>query len=75
LNAHVTPFQQILIKQAWLPEVRSFMGDGSARIGMPCSNAFAVLLNPPFGKKSSMSFTSEDGEPENNKPTYRRQNF
>ncbi|GGD61739.1 class I SAM-dependent DNA methyltransferase [Lacimicrobium alkaliphilum] len=34
-----------------------------------------VLANPPFGKKSSMSFTNEEGEQETNELTYNRQDF
>jgi len=34
-----------------------------------------VLANPPFGKKSSMSFTNEDGEQERDDLTYNRQDF
>ncbi len=34
-----------------------------------------VLANPPFGKKSSMKFTSEDGEQEEEELTYNRQDF
>lgn len=34
-----------------------------------------VLANPPFGKKSSMSFTNEDGEQETEELTYNRQDF
>ena len=34
-----------------------------------------VLANPPFGKKSSMSFTNEEGEQEKNDLTYNRQDF
>ncbi|NOT68289.1 MAG: SAM-dependent DNA methyltransferase [Methylophilaceae bacterium] len=34
-----------------------------------------VLANPPFGKKSSMSFTNEDGEQEKDDLTYNRQDF
>ena len=34
-----------------------------------------VLANPPFGKKSSMSFTNEDGEQEKEDLTYNRQDF
>ena len=35
----------------------------------------AVLANPPFGKKSSMSFTNEEGEQETDDLTYNRQDF
>ena len=34
-----------------------------------------VLANPPFGKKSAMSFTNEDGEQESDDLTYNRQDF
>jgi len=34
-----------------------------------------VLANPPFGKKSSMSFTNAEGEDETNELTYNRQDF
>lgn len=34
-----------------------------------------VLANPPFGKKSSMSFTNDEGEQETDDLTYNRQDF
>ena len=34
-----------------------------------------VLANPPFGKKSSMTFTNEEGEQETDNLTYNRQDF
>ncbi len=34
-----------------------------------------VLANPPFGKKSSMTFTNEEGEEETDDLTYNRQDF
>jgi len=34
-----------------------------------------VLANPPFGKKSSMTFTNEEGEEEKEDLTYNRQDF
>jgi type I restriction enzyme M protein len=34
-----------------------------------------VMANPPFGKKSSMSFTNEEGEQEKDDLTYNRQDF
>ena len=34
-----------------------------------------VLANPPFGKKSSMSFTNDEGEQEKDELTYNRQDF
>ncbi|MCS6823780.1 MAG: type I restriction-modification system subunit M [Cytophagaceae bacterium] len=34
-----------------------------------------VLANPPFGKKSSMTFTNDEGEQESEDLTYNRQDF
>src|SRR5690349_9500697 len=34
-----------------------------------------VLANPPFGKKSSMTFTNDEGEQETDDLTYNRQDF
>jgi type I restriction enzyme M protein len=34
-----------------------------------------VLTNPPFGKKSSMTFTNDEGEQEKEDLTYNRQDF
>ena len=34
-----------------------------------------VLANPPFGKKSSMTFTNEEGDQEEESLTYNRQDF
>ena len=34
-----------------------------------------VLANPPFGKKSSMTFTNDEGEEETDDLTYNRQDF
>jgi type I restriction enzyme M protein len=34
-----------------------------------------VLANPPFGKKSSMTFTNEEGEQEKEDLVYNRQDF
>lgn len=34
-----------------------------------------VLANPPFGKKSSMTFTNEEGEQDTEDLTYNRQDF
>ena len=39
----------------------SLVADGGSRFDY-------VLANPPFGKKSSMSFTNEEGEQENRRP-------
>ena len=42
----------------------------------PSSETFDyVLANPPFGKRSSMSFTNSEGEQETDDLTYNRQDF
>ena len=44
-------------------------------ISPPTNTVDCVLANPPFGKKSSMSFTNADGEQETDSLTYNRQDF
>ena len=44
-------------------------------ISPPSTFVDYVLANPPFGKKSSMSFTNEAGEQEKEDLTYNRQDF
>lgn len=44
-------------------------------IGAPETRYDYVLANPPFGKKSSMTFTNEEGEQEKEDLTYNRQDF
>ena len=46
-----------------------------ALISPPSATFDYVLANPPFGKKSSMSFTNADGEQETDDLTYNRQDF
>ena len=46
-----------------------------ALISPPSRTFDYVLANPPFGKKSSMSFTNADGEQETDDLTYNRQDF
>ena len=46
-----------------------------ALIAPPSETFDYVLANPPFGKKSSMSFTNADGEQETDDLTYNRQDF
>jgi len=46
-----------------------------ALVAPPSRSADYVLANPPFGKKSSMSFTNDDGEQETDELTYNRQDF
>jgi type I restriction enzyme M protein len=44
-------------------------------IASPPTTYDYVLANPPFGKKSSMTFTNEEGEQEKEDLTYNRQDF
>ena len=44
-------------------------------IADPGSRFDYILTNPPFGKKSSMTFTNEEGEQEREDLTYNRQDF
>ena len=46
-----------------------------ALISPPPDTFDYVLANPPFGKKSSMSFTNAEGEQETDDLTYNRQDF
>lgn len=46
-----------------------------ALVAPPSQTFDYVLANPPFGKKSSMSFTNEEGEQETDDLTYNRQDF
>ncbi|GAA4451378.1 class I SAM-dependent DNA methyltransferase [Nibrella saemangeumensis] len=44
-------------------------------ISLPSQRVDYVLANPPFGKKSSTTFTNEEGEQERETLTYQRQDF
>lgn len=46
-----------------------------ALISEPTQRFDYVLANPPFGKKSSMTITNEDGEEDRDALTYERQDF
>ncbi len=46
-----------------------------ALVAPPTKTFDYVLANPPFGKKSSMSFTNDAGEQETDDLTYNRQDF
>lgn len=48
---------------------------GDALLTDPGYRVDYVLTNPPFGKKSSMTFTNEDGEQEEDELVYNRQDF
>ncbi|HEX2852987.1 MAG TPA: class I SAM-dependent DNA methyltransferase [Opitutaceae bacterium] len=53
----------------------SLIASTDALIAAPGQTVDYVLANPPFGKKSSMTFTNEEGEQERDDLTYNRQDF
>ncbi len=53
----------------------SCVSAADALIAQPSQTLDLVLANPPFGKKSSMTFTNEEGEQEKDDLTYNRQDF
>ncbi len=53
----------------------SLISAADALVAQPSQTVDYVLANPPFGKKSSMTFTNEEGEQERDDLTYNRQDF
>ena len=53
----------------------SLIDSTDALITSPSITVDYVLANPPFGKKSSMTFTNEEGEQEKEDLVYNRQDF
>lgn len=53
----------------------SCISSADALVAQPSQTVDYVLANPPFGKKSSMTFTNEEGEQEKDDLTYNRQDF
>lgn len=53
----------------------SFISPADALVADTGLRVDYVLTNPPFGKKSSMTFTNDDGEQESEDLTYNRQDF
>ena len=51
------------------------ISSADALVAPPHETFDYVLANPPFGKKSSMTFTNADGEQETDDLTYNRQDF
>jgi type I restriction enzyme M protein len=59
-----------------LPDDKAgFISPADALIAASPSKYDYVLANPPFGKKSSQTFTNEEGEQEKDDLTYNRQDF
>ena len=53
----------------------TLISPADALVAPPPQTFDYVLANPPFGKKSSMSFTNAEGEQETDDLTYNRQDF
>ncbi|MCO6485052.1 MAG: SAM-dependent DNA methyltransferase [Saprospiraceae bacterium] len=53
----------------------NFISSEDALLSTPKTTFDYVLANPPFGKKSSMTITNEDGEEEKDDLIYNRQDF
>jgi type I restriction enzyme M protein len=53
----------------------SLISSADALVAASSKSVDYVLANPPFGKKSSMTFTNEEGEQEKDELTYNRQDF
>jgi type I restriction enzyme M protein len=53
----------------------NFISSADALIAASPETYDYVLANPPFGKKSSQTFTNEEGEQEKDDLTYNRQDF
>lgn len=53
----------------------SMISPNDALVAASATTYDYVLANPPFGKKSAMSFTNEEGEQEKDDLTYNRQDF
>lgn len=53
----------------------SFISSEDSLLSTPKTTFDYVLANPPFGKKSSMTITNEDGEEEKDDLIYNRQDF
>jgi type I restriction enzyme M protein len=56
-------------------ESETFISPADALISDSGLRVDYVLANPPFGKKSSMTFTNEEGEQDSEDLTYNRQDF
>lgn len=79
-NEIVASTRRLCLMNMFLHNVGEIDGDvlispNDALVAPPTQSFDYVLANPPFGKKSSMSFTNEEGEEEKDDLTYNRQDF
>ena len=79
-NEIVANTRRLCLMNMFLHNIGEIDGDAAVSpndaLVAPSGKSFDyVLANPPFGKKSSMSFTNEGGEQETDDLTYNRQDF
>jgi type I restriction enzyme M protein len=79
-NEIVAGTRRLALMNMFLHNIGEIDGDSpvspnDALVAAPKDTFDYVLANPPFGKKSSMSFTNEEGEQETDALTYNRQDF
>lgn len=78
-NEIVAGTRRLCLMNMFLHNIGDMIGDSpispaDALVAQAPDNYDYVLANPPFGKKSSMSFTTDEGEAEG-ELTYNRQDF
>ena len=79
-NEIVAGTRRLALMNMFLHNIGEIDGEGmvspnDALVAASAKSFDYVLANPPFGKKSSMSFTNEEGEQEKDDLTYNRQDF
>lgn len=79
-NEIVANTRRLCLMNMFLHNIGEIDGEGAvspndALVAPPSVTVDYVLANPPFGKRSSMSFTNEEGEQETDDLTYNRQDF
>ena len=79
-NEIVPNTRRLCLMNMFLHNIGEIDGDSAvsgndALVAPPTQTVDVVLANPPFGKKSSMTFTNEEGEQEKDDLTYNRQDF
>jgi len=79
-NEIVASTRRLALMNMFLHNIGEIDGEGTISsndaLVAPSANTYDyVLANPPFGKKSAMSFTNEEGEQEKDDLTYNRQDF
>ncbi len=79
-NEIVAGARRLCLMNLFLHNIGEIDGDSlvvsiDALVASPAQTVDYVLANPPFGKKSSMTFTNEEGEQEKEDLVYNRQDF